>query len=96
MESIKHEREMAVTHADFFRLLPKVVAEERIQRQPAAALVTTDIGAIKITLAPESTRQIALLKIPLTRVTMEFQGYTTAQYEEFMRRFNLSFQKGGG
>ncbi|MGI9229326.1 MAG: hypothetical protein ACR2P9_05650 [Gammaproteobacteria bacterium] len=96
MEPIRDEREMAVTHAEFFRLLARVVDADQIQRHDASVQITTDVGSINITLGPESHRKLGLLKLPVTPVTLEFQGYSPEEYAAFMRRFTLSFQKGGG
>ena len=87
---------MAVTHAEFFRLLGKVVGERRVARRETGARVETDVGVINISLGEEATRRLGLLEVPVTRVTLEFQGYSAEEYEVFMRRFNLGFQKGGG
>lgn len=95
-EPIRHEREMSVTHTEFFRLLPRVVGEDYIQRNDSAAVIQTEIGRIDIRLGPEMRRKIALLELPMTEVSLEFHGYSQVDYEEFIRRFNLRFQKGGG
>ncbi len=93
---MRYERQMSVTHADFFRLLPRVVGENRIQRQANRAVIKTEKGRISVRLGPESCLKIALLELPMTDVSLEFHGYSQADYQQFIDRFRLCLHKGGG
>jgi len=90
------KKEMALTHADFFRTLPQALSSSDYKKN--GAKVTHENGArrLEITLGPERTRQIAKLSIPVTDVTLKFTGYTKAERDAAMQRFDRMFQKGGG
>ena len=93
---IRYERDMSITHADFFRLLGRFVGDKAIRQCENGARIRTGAGHIHITLGPEMQRKIALLALPMTRVSLEFHGYDQAACQVFMRRFALCFHKGGG
>jgi len=50
----------------------------------------------EISLGPERQRQIAMLTIPVTDVTLEFTGYAKAERDAALQLFDRMFQKGGG
>jgi len=93
---IRHERDMSITHADFFRLLARLVGAKAIQCCENSVRINTETGHINIRLGPERRRKIALLELPATTVSLEFHGYDQAAYQDFMRQFTLCFHKGGG
>ena len=51
---------------------------------------------MKITLAPETVRKLAMLEFPVTEVTIEFSGFSASERASFLSRFDLAYQKGGG
>jgi len=51
---------------------------------------------ISITLSEMSVRSIGSLKIPRLLVKFSFSQYTEAQQKDFLKQFDLSFQRGGG
>ncbi len=89
-------REMSITHKEFFRLLPKAVESAPVSHRDDAVVITTRTGRVRVTLAPETTRKLAMLEFPVTEITLEFTGFTAAARQAFLARFNLAFQKGGG
>ena len=91
------EKEMALTHADFFRLVPKAFPDGNF-RSTADGIVR-DEGAgrcLTVTLGPEGERRIALLSVATTPVTLTFDGYADEAIAETMVVFDRAFQKGGG
>ena len=55
-----------------------------------------EMRRMEIVVTPGEPRHIALLQIPVTHVEIAFYGYTDAEVEDTMRRFDLHFQRGGG
>jgi len=90
------KKEMAVTHADFFRSLPNALAGETCTITDTHVILQSDAGTWSITLGPERERRIALLSVPATPVTLNFEGYSDANREDAMQRFDRAFQRGGG
>ena len=89
-------REMSITHNEFFRLLPRAVNDAAVARQGNRINITTGTGLVKITLAPETVRKLAMLEFPVTEVTIEFNGLNASERAVFLARFDLAYQKGGG
>lgn len=90
-------KEMGITHAEFRRLLPRALGH------PDAPMEGTNFscilpggGALKIELGPESERQIALMRIATTPVTLTFEGLSDADVAAFVARFDRVYQRGGG
>ena len=97
VNAIVRSREMGLTRADFFRLLPTVLAGS------TDAVVyenTVTIGqgsrAIRIELDEGESRRLGTLKIPVLHVLFRFYGHSTADAEAFLARFDRAFQRGGG
>ena len=89
-------REMGLTHADFFRLLPQVLAGRCWRRSGATVTVTEERRRLTIQLAPEAERRMASLRLPVTRVSLAFDGYTEQDSAAFIARLERYFQRGGG
>jgi hypothetical protein len=89
-------REMGMSHAEFFRSLPAAMGEQAFSI--CGSTVTAENGSRRliISLAPEQERRIALLRLPVTWVIFDFTGYSEAEVEAFMRRFERHYQRGGG
>ncbi len=87
---------MSITHKEFFRLLPRAVNNAAVSRQENQVNITTCTGLVKITLAPEAIRKLAILEFPVTEVTIEFSGFSASERAAFLSRFDLAYQKGGG
>ena len=90
------EKEMAVTHGDFFRTLPRALGTSNFQKKGAKVTLIDGGKRLEITLGPERTRRIAQLSVPVTDVTLEFSGYTDAEASAALKLFDRMFQKGGG
>ena len=90
------KKEMALTHADFFRIVPRALGRNDFKK--SAAKVTLDDGAkrLEITLGPERTRQLGQLSIPVTDVTLIFSGYAKAERDAALKLFDRMFRRGGG
>ena len=89
-------REMGLTHAEFFRTLPAAMGGQDYVVAGSRVSVENGDRRLTISLDPEGERRIALLRLPVTRVTFEFSGYTQQDIDAFMQRFERRFQRGGG
>lgn len=91
------EKEMALTHAEFFRLLPRAVGTDAHEVLGDRVRVDAADGRrVEIVLGPEGTRRIALLEIPSTRLQIMLEGFTPEESAAWLARFDRTYQKGGG
>ena len=95
-ESTVIEKEMAVTHADFFRSLPNALQGEQCLIEGVSVRISSASGTWTIELGPEGRREIALLSLPRTQVKLIFEDYTKRDRELALERFNSAFQRAGG
>jgi len=89
-------KEMGLTHADFFRLLPRAMGEHAYRIEGSSVDADVHDGSLKIVIGPQKTRRIALLHLPYAEVSFTFVGVSESQRLEFMEHFDLHFQRGGG
>jgi hypothetical protein len=89
-------REMGLTHKDFFRTIPKVFNDRAFQITDVTVTVCEAERCLRICLGPQRERRIAMLRLPVTDVSLHFIGYTETEVNGFMNRFARYFQRGGG
>ena len=90
------EREMTITHRDFFRTLPKALKSYPYQQHENVINVTLEEGEIAITLSEEGVRQIASLSLPITNVTFQIKNVAENTKNEFFKQFDRAYHRGGG
>ena len=95
-DRITLRREMGLSHGEFFRSLPAAMGDRRFSVSAPTVTMAEGARRLEITLAPERERRIGLLRLPVTCVTFDFTGYSEAEVEAFMRRFERHYQRGGG
>lgn len=93
---IEYARDMGLTHADFFRLLPAAMGPHTYRIDGNAVHGQVHGGSVEIHLGEQQERRIALMCIPHAQVSFVFRGVTKAQQEAFKANFDLRFQRGGG
>lgn len=96
LPTIAYSREMGLTHADFWRLLPKAMGENPYTVDGNVVQATVADGQLEITLGPPEERRIALLRLPFSVVSFTFNGVNELQQQAFKAHFDLYFQRGGG
>jgi len=89
-------KDMGITHADFWRIIPAVMEGYHWTSQGNQVLAEQGGSRIVIRIAPEGVRTIAMFNIPTTLVTLEFSGVTPEQRSAFLALFDRRFQRGGG
>ena len=95
-DTIVIEKEMAVTHADFFRSLPNALRGEQCLIEGVSVRISSASGTWTIKLGLEGRREIALLSLPQTQVKLIFEDYTDRERELALERFDRAFQRAGG
>lgn len=96
MGQICFSKEMGLTHADFFRLLPRAMGDYGYEIDGSTVRATVHAGTVEIVLGPQKTRQIALLRLPYAVVSFTFKDVSEAQQLAFTEHFDLHFRRGGG
>ena len=87
---------MTITHKDFFRLLPRALNGLEYSQDRNEIRVINDEKEVLIRISDEGSRQLGIMKLPRTKVEIELNGYITQEAEQFIYRFDLAYQKGGG
>ena len=90
------KKDMGLSHREFFASLATLAREVPCRVSDSGAILEYDSGEIHMALGPESQRQLGLLKLPQTWVSLEFRNLSTAQRALFLERFDLAFHRGGG
>jgi len=96
METHRFTREMGITHADFFRILPSAIDNHPYRRRNRGIEIQYGDRSVQIELGDEKIRGIALLQLPYIDMSFAFHGFSDNQREAFMKRFDLYFRRGGG
>ena len=90
------EREMTITHRDFFRILPKALKDYLYQQHENVVSILMDGGEIVIILAEEQLRQLASLTLPKTNVTFQIKNVAENTKTKFFKQFDRAYHRGGG
>ncbi len=93
----RHEREMSISHQDFFRLLPialknidyEMTDNKQIHMQYAG-------GKIEIIPGVEHKRKIASLELPVLYIVFTFADISSGDISQFFADFSRTYQRGGG
>ena len=94
-------REMGCTIAEWWSWLPQAIGPHPWQREGDAVHIQihangTLLGHLHMDWQELAPRQIALIRIPCLLVNFSFTGLDALQRYQFMRRFDLYMQRGGG
>lgn len=95
-EGYSFTREMGLTHAEFYRSLPPAIAHRAYSVEDDRVLIEFDERTVIIELGPQRYRSIASLRLPYAQVRFTFLGFSPGERQDFMDRFELYFQRGGG
>jgi hypothetical protein len=89
-------KDMAITHADFFRSVQPLLAGEDHELRADGLTIRSGEALIEIHLGPERTRALGNFRLPQTQVELRFESCPPAMIEDFLARFDLRFRRGGG
>jgi len=93
------EREMAITHAEFYRLIGRTISDPSVLKMDKKAAVVSfpfAHGAITIHLNHQSSRKMGSLSLPLTVIRFEFHDLLKSDIGQYLQKFDITFQRGGG
>ena len=96
LHDVRVVKDMAISHADFFRIVPAVLDSERYVITGNVIYIDRNTEQIAIHLSPESFQQIASLRLPRTEVEILFSNCSKHTVDSFMANFELRFRRGGG
>jgi hypothetical protein len=87
--------EMTITKADFLRLLPGVAGQPFLPAGDRLSQGDAQRGiALRISELPPM--RLGTMALERLRLDIEFSGYTALEQKEFLSRFRLQYQRGGG
>jgi len=90
------QREMTISHSDFFRILPKALKSYPYVQEDNAIKLSLDEGEISIILSRERRRQIGSLSLPVTDVTFHLKNVAETTKKIFFEQFDRAYHRGGG
>ena len=90
------EREMTITHKEFMRLLPRVIEEQGYTSSDNTIVIGEGDERVTITLSDETRRRIGGFSLPVTWVTIAFEGYSSGEQQRFLGSFDRAYLKCGG
>lgn len=90
------DRELGCTEAEWLSWLPAASGGRPLALEPGAARVEVGAGALAVRWQVLPPRRIALVVLPRLAVSFRFEGVADAERLDFMRRFDLHLQRGGG
>jgi hypothetical protein len=94
---VEIEKEMGITHKEFFRKLPRVLDGGTYQIHNQTVSFEFNSRNIEIALGDEQVRELSrTTRLPFTRITIRFLDHQPGEIEQFIKHFNMRFIKGGG
>ena len=96
MQTTIIEKEMGLSHADFFRTIASALGTDDFERSENGVVSQDGGRRLEIVLGPQTERRIALLAIPRTMVTLAFSGYAKDEIDQAIVVFDRAFKRGGG
>jgi hypothetical protein len=96
-EEIVEQPDMGISHGDFFRIFPRVVAPLAVERDGLRVKVDWTGGKhLQVVLSEEKVRKLALLRVSYLDLRFHFENFTPGERDRFLECFHRAFQKGGG
>lgn len=96
---IESERDMAVTHDEFYRLITKTISNSDLiifDKINSSVSFPFSKGEIRISLEKQKIRKIASMKIDHTPMNFKFMNLSKDDMQTYIQKFDITFQKGGG
>lgn len=87
---------MGCTREEFIRWLPGATRHARMQISADEAVVHAGAVTVAISFIQAPPRRIALISMPVLKVTFRFSGADASAYREFIAYFDLYTSRGGG
>lgn len=87
---------MALTRADFLRLLPVAVGNEPYRVEGDDIVAADGANPWRIRIEELSGRPFGPVALPALAVTLSIEGWTDDEDRAFVKRFLLGYQRAGG
>ena len=87
---------MGSTEAEWLAALPRACGEHNFTLSSGQAQVRIGQGQLHLHWHTLPPRVIALLRMPRLAVRFDFEGVEEDERQHFMKRFDLTMQRGGG
>jgi hypothetical protein len=90
------QREMGCTREEFLRWLPGATRHAPMQLHADKVVVHAGAVTVEISFTQAPPRRIALVSMPVLKVSFRFSGAGASAYRDFMAYFDLYTKRGGG
>ena len=92
----RFERDMGTTETEWLTALPRALGDHAFVLGAGQARVQIGDGHLLLQWHALPPRVIALLRMPRLAVQFVFEGVAQDARQRFMKRFDLTMQRGGG
>ena len=92
----RFERDMGTPEAEWLAASQRALGDHAFALSPGQAEVQIGDGHLQLRWHPLPPRVIALLRMPRLAVQFAFEGVQEDARQRFMKRFDLTMQRGGG
>lgn len=92
----RFERDMGTTETEWLAALPRAVGDHAMALGAGQARVQIEGGYLQLQWHALPPRVIALLRLQRLAVQFVFEGVPEDARHRFMKRFDLTMQRGGG
>ena len=96
MSKINFNREMGFKESEFLRILPAALNGAGHQTTGHRIVVQMNPGELTIELGPQQYRKIASISLPYLDVNFTFTNVEQQRVDQFIKYFDLRYQRGGG
>ena len=96
MNDLKISKTLAVTKADFLRLLPSAMCGLSYKIKQNDIVAIQKKSRIEINLQEKKSRKIGAISLPQLQIDFCFVDWQKVDVDRFIERFNRNFQRGGG
>ncbi len=87
---------MGFKESEFLRIFPVAVNGASHQIQGNRIVVQVDSGELVVEVGEQQYRKIASISLPYLKVSFSFEGVSQSRVDEFLKYFDLRYQRGGG
>jgi hypothetical protein len=88
--------EMSISYETFMRNLPDLLEDTSYSVEGRMIEAKWSDRSLTIRLSPEGERELGLMELPVTIVTLDFQGFSAEQQSQFLERFREHYMRGAG
>ena len=89
-------KEMGLTHDDFYRDIERVLGSGNYQVTDNGVIAEDGDKRLQIVISEQGRRKIGLISLPVTHVTFTFENYDEDGVTAVIYLFDRVFRRGGG